>query len=378
MEPADLADLHDLVISAEIGVELEPQANTLYRMVGIGPNSLLVRGPALDLHNALSLRLAQSALGASGHVPQSVANLLDEFIRRANATGEVKAIAWLEAELITPPQNWTFVQGLKFHTPLDCLTVGKCSIVRKLDDIAPGLPGAFPMISELGNPLILTTVRARDHFSARLLARETFAETEALLTLMAGWNNLPDNPHLEFHGTSQRYSTGASARALIQAVDSIGQLWPGYLEASDALARFPTLRTDWEKRTLAASRWFRVAIGTSWPSQSIAASMSALECLLVKPTERNKKRDPIAKRATDVGRLRGKTQAEQVAWLNTMYGYRNDAVHAGEFHQDEIDAQALMALTRSVMHWAIHHLDPLHGKQGGGQCLSLTDVLAAH
>jgi hypothetical protein len=106
--------------------------------------------------------------------------------------------------------------------------------------------------------------------------------------------------------------------------------------------------------------------------------MSTLECLLVLPTERGNKRVPISERTSDVGILKGKTRTEQVAWLQDLYGRRNDAVHGGVFHRDEIDAGALLVLTKSVVHWAVQHLDPMHGRTGGGACTTIAEVLAAH
>lgn len=379
MNPQDEQDLADLVAKVEWGVHSDP-ADTLYRMIGFPPNSILYRGDALELHRTLSLRLSQSALGDSGHVPRSVEQLLDGFIQKNHATDLATAIAWLDTELSAPLEDWTYLQELGFRSPCARFDVGPSAVVKKLDDVQPGLASLYaPMASDMRPPFIFTTVAARDEFSARILAREAFAEAEAVIALLAGCTEVPDVRHMTVKSPVDRYSTGSGAAVpLIQAIDASGSLWPGYRELSEALARPPDQRTDWEQRALAASRWFRVASTSNWPSQSISASMSTLECLLVSPTDSQNKRIPISRRTTDIGILRGKTRAQQVAWLQDLYGRRNDAVHAGVFYRDEIDAAALLILVKSVVHWSTQHLDPMHGRPGGGACTSIAEVLAAH
>jgi hypothetical protein len=377
IEPQDQSDLADLVTKVERGIHPDP-SDVLYRMIGFPPDSILYRGNALELHRTLSLRLSQSALAASGHVFRSVEQLLDGFIQQNDASDLATAIAWLDAELLAPLEDWTFVQELGFRTQVARIQVGNCTVVLNLDDVQPGIAATYaPTTRDLRPPFIFTTVAARDRFSARVLSIETFSEAEAVIALLAGVTEIPDVRYLIVNSPEDRYSTGPMAIAQIQAVDSAGNLWPGYHELSEALARPSAVRTDWEQRTLAASRWLRVASTTNWPSQSISASMSTLECLLVLPTERNK-RVPISERTSDIGILKGKTRTEQVAWLQDLYGRRNDAVHGGVFYRDEIDAAGLLVLTKSVVHWAVQHLDPMHGRPVGGACATITEVLTTH
>lgn len=380
MNSQDEQDLARLATMVERGVTPEPGDTSLYRSIGFPPNSILYRGDALELHRVLSLRLSQSALGDSGHGPRSVEYLLDGFIQESDSTDLTSAITWLDAQLSAELETWTFVQELEFRSPCARFEVGSCIVVQNLDDIQPSLSSLYaPLGLDWRPPFISTSVAARDEFSARILASEAFAEAETVIALLAGWTEVPDVRHLTVNSPVAHYSTGSRAIPQIQAIDSAGNFWPGYHELSEALARHSGQRTDWERRALAASRWFRVASTTNWPSQSISASMSALECLLVAPTDdRRNKRGPIARRTSDIGILKGRTKAEQVSWLNDLYHRRNDAVHAGVFHQDEIDAQALLVLVRSVVHWSTRHLDPSHGRPGGGSCTAIAEALAAH
>jgi hypothetical protein len=97
--------------------------------------------------------------------------LLDEFIQEHDATDLATAIAWLDAELAVPLQDWTFVQELRFRSPCDRFSVGPSTVVQTLDDVHPGLSALYaPMASDMRPPFIFTTVSARDEFSARILA----------------------------------------------------------------------------------------------------------------------------------------------------------------------------------------------------------------
>jgi hypothetical protein len=379
MNSQDEDDLAELVATVERGIHPDPEDASMFRMIGFPPDSLLYRGDALELHRRLSLRLSQSALAESGHVPRSVAKLLDEFVRNSDTSDLATALAYLGAELSSPLERWTFVQELGFQSPCARFEVGPCVVVQNLDDVEQGLASLYaPMASDMRSPFIYTTVEARDQFSARILAIEAFAEAEAAVALLTGWTGAPDVRHLTVNSPVTHYSSGSAAIRQIQRIDASGNLWPGYHELSEALARLPEQRTDWEQRALAASRWFHVAKNSDWPSQSISALMSTLECLLVKSDDRGNKREPIAARTSDIGILSGRTRTDQVTWLEGLYQRRNDAVHAGVFHRDEIDAEALLVLVDAVVHWSIRHLDPTHRDSGGLPCTTIVEALAVH
>jgi hypothetical protein len=379
VEPEDENDLAQLASMVERGVLPDLSENAPHRLIGFPPNAILYRGAALELHRDLSLRLSKSALQDSGHVPRSVEILLDGFVQEVHTAGLQAALTRLDAELSASLEEWTFLQELRFFAPNVRFQVGPTTVVPDLDDVEPGLSAVYaPMASDMRSPFIFTTVRARDEFSARLLSREAFAEAEAVIALLAGFTEIPDVRHMSVNSPVDHYSTGAHATPQIQGVDAAGNLWPGYRELSDSFSRPSDRRTDWEQRTLAATRWFRVASTSIWPAQSISASMSTLECLLVKSTERGNKRVPISNRTSDIGVLRGRTKADQVAWLQDLYGRRNDAVHAGVFYRDEVDASALLVLVEHVVRTSIHHLDPMHGGPNGGACTSIDEVLGSH
>ncbi len=162
-------------------------------------------------------------------------------------------------------------------------------------------------------------------------------------------------------------------------MDSTGKLWPGYHELSDALARPEDKRTDLEQRAAGAARWWRRASMSTWPSEVIVAGMSALECLLMLATdERREKRGLVAARASAIAVLATMQPTAQVGWLHKLYERRNEALHAGRFHQDDLDARNLLELVDLVLHRTVRHLDPWHRGTNACPCTTAEEALADH
>ncbi len=208
------------------------------------------------------------------------------------------------------------------------------------------------------------------------MAIERIAEGTALLALISGPLKVKDHEHVWRKGDgSGGYSTGQPAGMIVYRVDATSKLWPGYHELSEALVRPEDQRTDLERRVTGAARWWHKASTTSWPSEVLVTGMSALECLLLLPGERREKADLVADRASDVAVLTMMTRTAQIGWLRDLYDRRNDALHAGRFHQDDLDARHLLALVDQVIHRMIRHLDPWHRGTNTGPCTTAEEAL---
>ncbi len=353
-----------------------PAESTVFRLaVGIGP-TLLFEGEALKMFRSLVLGLARPALTTGGPLPEVVESLVIEFVRRAAGGREQDALVWLEGELSAPVEAWTFVEGVGAHLE-QRLQLGSCTVANDLREL--GLDPALYAPFSMTGPYIAITVEARGQATARLIAGERIAEATALLGLLSVPGAVPDEAHIWKKADGQfGYSTGESGDLRVYRVDQRGKLWPGYHQLSDALARADDQRSDWERRVIGAARWWHKASTTAWPTEVITAGMSALECLVIKPGEWTAKADLVADRASGIAVLAGTTRSAQIGWLRDLYKRRNDALHAGRFHQDDLDALNFLALVDLVAHQAVPHLDPWHRGTNDGPCATIDEVLGPH
>ena len=210
-------------------------------------------------------------------------------------------------------------------------------------------------------PFVGTTVTARDANAAYVLAAERFAESGAILDLI-------DRPrsgggtyyalHRDGRGTLRWQRQGWLVNG--RGVDANGRLIPPYLQLSRAAKRDEAERCDWERRVLAACRWFSLSLRSPWSADRLASLMVALESLFVEGPTVRKKGQEIAKQVTHRLLLRGMTGPEQEARLSDLYQRRNDAVHEGREYEADIDVERLSDLTQVAIRWAAHHLVASH------------------
>lgn len=353
-----------------------PAAGTSYRMAGVGPDSILFQGNALRHFQALALALARPALSSGGPLPEVVEDLLVEFIRRADRDGEEPTVGWLEGHLSAPVEEWRFVESLNAYFDQARLHVGACIATKDLAELGVDVPTLTH--EPFRPPYLSTTVQGRGRASARLLAIERIAEAKALVALASSPSEVSDVKHLFASGGTYGYSSGRRATLNVVLVDSTGKLWPGYHELSEALRRAEDERSDWEERVASAARWWHRASSTSWPSEVVVAGISTLECLLIKPGEVREKAKLVARRMTEVAVLGGMSATRQDQWLFDLYKRRNEALHAGRFYQDDLDANRLLALVDLGIHWAVKHLDPWHKGTKAGPCKDIDEVLGPH
>jgi hypothetical protein len=147
-------------------------------------------------------------------------------------------------------------------------------------------------------------------------------------------------------------------------------------ELSDAMSRPDDARTDWERRTVAACRWYHRAMTARWPSASLAGCFTALECLFVEGRGEPNKGELVAARvARQNPRIPGVERDGVGDWLLEFYRRRNETVHEGISYADELEVARLEDLTSAAVFWASGHLDRDH--RIAGPCETFDDVYKA-
>jgi len=203
-------------------------------------------------------------------------------------------------------------------------------------------------------------------------ARDLLDEAMSLLRLASD----PLEHALGSHISASEGTTWTAMRApdrLIVRRASEGQLWPPIKYIAEAMSRDTTVQSDWERRTIAASRWHNRAVSAGWPSASLAACFTALECLFVRNRNESRKGETIARRvAQHHAHVPHLPDDEVASWVAALYQRRNKTVHEGIPYGDEIDVERIEELTVAAIHWAAHHLDRNH--RSGGTCQAFDEV----
>jgi hypothetical protein len=336
--------------------------------------SLLFRGESLDLFRSIQSRLAGSALARGGPSRKAIEQLLIEACTVSVMRGEGAGLGMLEGRLNDPPGTWTVAQAIDAYLPRDDLCLGACRFFRSLPD---GLVSDHILVSareRLPGPVVLVDIEARDENSARLIAYDRFDEARSILMLASQQRgSLPAN--LVIHPGDRVSVTGGSGHLIAPTLwDSAGRVHPTLRGLSDAAARAEEERSDWERRAVAAARWWTKAARTAWPSEALSASMTALECLLIEGRRVQKKANEIAERSTERWVFKRHTRDEQRLWLKKLYRARNDAVHEGRQYVEDLEVDRLTDLVAQAVTWAAWHLSPYHA-DAGKPCETFADVM---
>jgi hypothetical protein len=328
---------------------------------GLRSGAVVFRGQAFEALESCVRDLADSALSSGGPRPEAAQALVVETCSIALNESQDAALAFLRSALSTGPSRYQVHEDIRGPFPIEELTIGACTIRSELPpDIAE-----IPAVKHLGNfpsGLLSVNVEAYDHESAVFPAQQRFAETRAILVLLA----FPpyERPRIAriVGGSDGRYRISAehSERFVPQRIDAEGSLWPGYSDLSLAAGKPDHERTDWEKRTLGAARWFREAVLATWQAQRLGALMSALECLLVPPGVRRGKGSQIAKHLPDRAYPPGHSREATAEWLKALYQHRNAAVHEATDYLEDLELDRLEAVTANIIDWGVWHLGPMH------------------
>jgi hypothetical protein len=330
--------------------------------------------------------IAASALAHGGWHENAVDALVTEACRIARDTDEAIAISHVERALGAELRVWRVAEPIFAHVfnrvNLDPVRVGRCFLSMHASFWAsPDASVPDDWLEEFRPKILVTEVEAHDDMSARWRASEACAEAKAILFLMSGavpFGVLPPQFVVADDGGLTVHSdTGPTL--IVHHVLEDGSFWDGYQYLSDAAAKDPLDRTDWEMRCIGAARWHYRGHFDSWPAGALVAAMSAIEILLCLPTERDHKDRRIARRLIEYGaRIRGVPETDREKWFRRLYGrWRNNAIHDARFYADERDIERVAELSRAVLRWAVQHLDPHHNASGGA-CATIEDALADH
>ena len=114
-------------------------------------------------------------------------------------------------------------------------------------------------------------------------------------------------------------------------------------------------------------------MSTTWHSEALSASMSALECILIEGMHQHRKGREIGGKVTALYVLRGFEPPTQRDWLEDLYKRRNDVIREGASLTEDLDVARVLELTKAVVRWAVHHLNPYH-RVPNEPCLTYGDV----
>jgi hypothetical protein len=336
-----------------------------FLLSGFGDDAILVRGQAVGVLGRLQRDLSGSALARGGPSKKFVADLVVQACRVAQRAGPPAAVAWLEERLSGASSAWTVIEPISGYLPMAPCRVGR-TVLHPMLEAAVGpellLPWkAHPKILDipLDCPVLAARVEAQDAESAHRRARDLFDEARSLLTI-AGEPSVVRAPLITVEESGRAWSSsGRSSEDFHLAADALSRVHVRGLE--DAAAKRSGDRNDWQRRSLAACRWFRKANATDWPSEALAACMTLLECLFVEGRSVRNKGEAIARRIAPDWRLPGLEDEQTMHdWIIEMYRRRNDAVHDGAHYLDDAEIDRLLTLARYAVGWAGWHLDPDH------------------
>jgi hypothetical protein len=344
------------------GLQVEPgpvEGEHVVRVTESG-TLVLIEGDGIRLLRSLQRRLAGSSRARSGLSVVETRSVLVETCDQA-VEGTIRgAIETLRATLDGPLGEMVIIEPVDMILPVHRLTVGRTAYSSRVSrDFA-----RVPLGRERGfvAPVASTRVATRGFDTARVLARQRFAESLAVLDLASPPPNVGSEVTAWRDVSSGSGSLSFFRKGPILSKELISgtRLVPPYRQLALAVGREESERSDWERRLIAATRWFSRSYRSEWPADRLAAAMVALECLFVVDRSEREKGSLIAERLTDRFKLNERTREQQIEWLKRLYRARNDAIHEGRDFVDDLDVDRLLDLLRYVVAMLAQHLDPSH------------------
>jgi hypothetical protein len=142
-----------------------------------------------------------------------------------------------------------------------------------------------------------------------------------------------------------------------------GKLISPYAQLSNAFAKPEDGRTDWERRTVAATRWLSRASRSTTAADRLVSVMVALEALFIRDRTEQVKGTTIARRMSERIRRSSMSREVQEAWVADLYQRRNDAVHEGREHLNDLEVEELLDMARFTVQFAAEHLTSRHSRR---------------
>jgi hypothetical protein len=335
--------------------------------VGFGPDAFSLRGRAFELLEELTGALSAPALGGGGLSRDEAREFLLKGCYLAKREGGDAALAAVESWLDRPTRKWVVLRPFRAPLPGEPFEVGSSEIRRGLPD-EWGLGSDWLGSEDFPALVVLAAVMARDDDSAAVLGEQRIGETFGLLHAFDpdGVPTIGDARGIwDDAGTLRVNPDPRRAFHLNTFIGIDGSLPPRLIPASLAAAKPADERTDWERRVIAASRWFSKGMSSPWPSEKLVSLFVALEALFVLgKAEPHDKKTRIADRLTDRLEVEGRPKDEAREWIKGLYDRRNDAVHEARDYLDDFEVAELGKLVWRSLHWAMDHLVPEHRRDG--------------
>jgi len=341
------------------GIKVDPEVQR-EQVVRINENGTLVvvEGDGVRLLRALQRRLAGPSRAVSGSSGEETRALLLRACEQA-VEGTIKtAIEALRATLAEPVQEWVITEPIDMILPVPRLTVGHTTYSNSIPREAARLQYAIDR--GFAAPVRITRVSTRGFTTARILARQRFAESLAILDLATPPANVGSEMTAWRAGDGGSVSFVRQGPILTDQVISGTRLVSPYRQLARAVGRQENARADWERRLIAATRWFSRSYRSEWPADRLASAMVALECVFIADRSEQTKGSRIAERMTDRFKLNEQTRDQQLEWLLHLYRARNDAIHEGRDFLNDLEVDRLLDLTRYALIGFALHLDPSH------------------
>jgi hypothetical protein len=319
-------ELLDLIASVKQGPTAD-DGDLPSLVIGLGDDRWWLDEEGHVLLTELSNRLAGEAVREAGLSPRAARERLIRLCSESIAMDWEAAVAALEASIAAPLRDWTVFKPHRIAFPGDAFDIARCRLLKALPPEVTGIPGLeddFPAFS------ISTSVKAHDSDAAIILAHKAMSEAFAIMQLVSSEHRAYlGRPVLVLKDDGEVILTPSAVPDLYLGPLASG---PGELRASvrplsEAAAKDPSARTEWERRSLAAARWLSKGIASTWPSDSLVSYMVALETLFVRDRTINNKGETVARGVSALMRFRDFTEDQQIDWLRSLYARRNDAVH---------------------------------------------------
>jgi hypothetical protein len=290
--------------------------------------------------------------------------LVDACSRAIDGDGPEAALRWLVTELDEAAVSWLVTE------PVNLLLVSRRRVTMGRSTYTAKVPReaarrVLPEFLERLNAqcFVSTDVVARNAKTARILAREVFADSASVLDLIdPRAATFPDGDYLAIPESGPGGINFSRSPWILDGdwFGGNGRLISPFPQPSDALKKREDERTDWERRVVASIRWLSRAQRSTTTVDRLVSLMVALESLFIENRREHDKGRLIAQRLSERMRVRTLSRQQQETWIAELYKRRNDAVHEGREYVNDLEVEQLLDLVRYTVRYAAEHLVAKH------------------